>query len=129
MEATGRLLGFGLLFLILMLWGVCFLSKLYSEMLQDRANDAQDAALVDFVWQRRGETWAKLEKFEDVVQRQFEELRMSLVAHAHNAARGPAACGGKPPTPRAADAHGTTPLATPLPSSPPRAAAKVAGDP
>ena len=71
----------GLFFMIVELWSVCFLSKTYAEMLQDHANDESDSALVDFVWQRRGETWAKLEKFEDVVQRQFEELRMSLVAH------------------------------------------------
>ncbi len=54
-------------------------------MLHEKENDEADHAVVDFVWQRRGETWAKLEKFEDVVQRQFEELRMSLVAHAHHA--------------------------------------------
>ena len=82
---TARLLGTGLLSLILLLWAVCFFSKLYSEMLQDAQNDGHDAELINFVWQRRGETWAKLEKFEDVVQRQFEELRMSLVAHAHHA--------------------------------------------
>ena len=41
--------------------------------------------MVDFIWRRRGDVWAKLEKFEDVVQRQFEELRMSLVAHARHA--------------------------------------------
>jgi hypothetical protein len=83
--AAGRLLGAGLLFLIVELWSLCFLCKIYSEMLMDAENDEADAALVDFVWKRRGETWAKLEKFEDVVQRQFEELRMSLVAHAHHA--------------------------------------------
>lgn len=54
-------------------------------MLQDRANDEMDQQLINFVWQRRGEAWAKLEKFEDAVERQFEELRMSLVAHAHHA--------------------------------------------
>ena len=80
-------------------------------------------------WQRRGETWAKLEKFEDVVQRQFEELRMSLVAHAHHAHAGSARPSGRPAL-RAADADGATPLATPMPSSAsPRAAAKMGSDP
>ena len=88
----------GLFFMIVELWSVCFLSKTYAEMLQDHANDESDSALVDFVWQRRGETWAKLEKIEDVVQRQFEELRMSLVAHAHVAA-GATPTGGAPATP------------------------------
>ena len=67
------------------LWASCFFAKTYSEMLQDQENDEQDRALIKFVWQRRGETWSKLERFEDLVQRQFEELRMSLVAHAHAA--------------------------------------------
>ena len=61
------------------LWFSCFLSKMYSEKIQDRANDASDKALVDFVWHRRRELWVQLERFEDVVQRQFEELRVSLV--------------------------------------------------
>lgn len=82
---TARLSFLALLLLVCLLWGVCFLSKMYSEMLQDKANDEQDAELVNFVWRRRGETWAKLEKFEELVNRQFEELRMSLVAHAHHA--------------------------------------------
>ena len=49
----------GLFFMIVELWSVCFLSKTYAEMLQDHANDESDAALVDFVWQRRGETCAR----------------------------------------------------------------------
>lgn len=96
------MLGGGLLLLIVQLWAVCFLSKIYSEMLQDQSNDASDDALVEFVWQRRGETWAKLEKFEDVVQRQFEELRMSLVAHAHHAQAASAAQRAAASTARAA---------------------------
>ena len=84
LERTARVSALGLLLLAALLWSVCFLSKIYSEGLQDRENDETDIAIVNFVWQRRGETWAKLEKFEEVVQRQFEELRMSLVAHAHH---------------------------------------------
>ena len=84
---TSLYLGWGVGLLVAQLWSSCFLSKRYSEMLQDKENDDQDRALVNFIWQRRGETWTKLEKFEDVVQRQFEELRMSLVAHAHHTAR------------------------------------------
>ena len=48
-------------------------------------HDEDDRQLVDFIWDRRRETWLHLRRFEDVVQRQFEELRMSLVAHAHHA--------------------------------------------
>lgn len=85
LEATTRYALIVLGALVSLLWVVCLLSRVYNEMLQDGANDAMDRQMVNFVWQRRGETWAKLEKFEDVVQRQFEELRMSLVAHAHHA--------------------------------------------
>ena len=85
LDANARYALFLLGGLVGLLWVVCLLSRMYNEMLQDVANDAMDRQLVNFVWQRRGETWAKLEKFEDVVQRQFEELRMSLVAHAHHA--------------------------------------------
>ena len=46
---------------------------------QDMLNDNDDHALVDFIWERRRETWVQLRRFEDVVQRQFEELRSSLV--------------------------------------------------
>ena len=85
------------------------------EMLKDMQNDQHDAELVNFVWQRRGETWAKLEKFEDVVQRQFEELRMSLVAHAHHAQAASTApqaqrCGSASPR---TDEIAFTPQATP----------------
>ena len=89
--------------LLTQLWVSCFLARTYSELLQDAANDADDKALVNFVWERRRETWvqarappprhhcgarivrerprarAQLRRFEDVVQRQFEELRSSLV--------------------------------------------------
>ena len=100
----------------------CLLRQVYSEMLQDAANDSDDAALVDFVWQRRGETWAKLEKFEDVVQRQFEELRMSLVAHAHQplsltGAAGATPGAGSSPDRASMHAAGATPLPPP-PGSP-----------
>ena len=106
---TSLYMGSGVVLLIAQLWLSCFLSKLYAEMLQDKENDEQDHALVNFVWQRRGETWVKLEKFEDVVQRQFEELRASLVAHAHNAAK-------QIEGPRAAATIATT-LTTPPPAS------------
>ncbi|KAL1500403.1 hypothetical protein AB1Y20_013060 [Prymnesium parvum] len=79
--------------LLAQLWFSCFLSKLYSEKIQDRANDASDKALIDFVWHRRREMWVQLERFEDVVQRQFEELRVSLV-HRHSQ-------GGRPQPPMA----------------------------
>ena len=75
MERTEPYVLWGAAILMVQLWASCFMSKIYSEMLQDRENDEQDRALVNFIWQRRGETWTKLEKFEDVVQRQFEELR------------------------------------------------------
>ena len=60
------------------LWVSCFLAKTYSEYIQDEANDEDDRQLVDFIWDRRRETWLHLRRFEDVVQRQFEELRASL---------------------------------------------------
>lgn len=66
--------------LLAQLWISCLLAKSYSEMIQDRENDADDKALVNFVWSRRGETWVQLRRFEDVVQRQFEELRVSLIS-------------------------------------------------
>ena len=104
--------------LLLQLWLSSFVSKMYSERIQDRMNDLNDKELVNFVWNRRRETWvqvegctshtvvdyhvsnpshlarhadafasshhavwphSQLERFEDVVQRQFEELRVSLV--------------------------------------------------
>ncbi|EOD16286.1 hypothetical protein EMIHUDRAFT_210626 [Emiliania huxleyi CCMP1516] len=66
--------------LLIQLWISCYLARTYSETLQDLANDADDAALVQFVWARRRETWQQLRRFEDVVGRQFEELRASLVS-------------------------------------------------
>lgn len=60
-------------------WFSCLLSKTYMEMVQDQLNDNDDHALIDFIWERRRETWIQLRRFEDVVQRQFEELRSSLV--------------------------------------------------
>jgi hypothetical protein len=86
-EGVRLLLGLGLVLLAALLWAVCYLSRVYSEGLQDKQNDDTDLAIIDFIWQRRGETWERLERFEEVVQRQFEELRMSLVAHAHTSAR------------------------------------------
>ena len=54
-------------------------------------------ALVDFVWHRRRELWVQLERFEDVVQRQFEELRVSLVHRQAQGPRGtPGASSGSP---------------------------------
>lgn len=85
LERTAHLLMLLLLVLAALLWSVCFLSKLYSEGLQDKENDETNVAIIDFVWQRRRETWAKLERFEQVVQQQFEELRRSLAAHAQQA--------------------------------------------
>ena len=61
------------------LWVSCLLAKTYMEMVQDLLNDNDDRALIDFIWERRRETWVQLRRFEDVVQRQFEELRSSLV--------------------------------------------------
>jgi len=95
-QRTSQYLSYGVALLLLQLWLSCFLAKAYSEMLQDADNDEQDRALVNFVWQRRGETWAKLEKFEEVVQRQFEELRFSLVAHSNR----PTAASAATPTSR-----------------------------
>jgi len=65
--------------LLMQLWVSCLLAKTYMEMVQDLLNDNDDRALVDFIWERRRETWVQLRRFEDVVQRQFEELRSSLV--------------------------------------------------
>ena len=107
--------------LLAQLWFSCFMAKMYSEKIQDRENDASDKvcagvggwngwspdkseilripsvphlqALVDFVWHRRRELWVQLERFEDVVQRQFEELRVSLV---HRQAQGPRGLPGAP---------------------------------
>lgn len=81
----------------------CFFSKVYSNNLQDVEADEVNRGIVNFVWQRRGEIWSKLEKFEDIVQRQFEELRLSLVAHAHHAQ---SSARGHMPTPLA---HSTPP--------------------
>jgi len=83
--------------LLAQLWLSSFLAKMYSEKIQDRANDASDKALVDFVWHRRRELWVQLERFEDVVQRQFEELRVSLVHRQAQVARGPPPSGAYTP--------------------------------
>lgn len=65
--------------LLALLWATSFLGRTYSEMLQDAANDADDRALVDFVWARRRETWLQLQKFEGTVTTQFVELRSGLM--------------------------------------------------
>lgn len=65
--------------LLAQLWFTCVLSKTYMEMVQDHLNDSDDHSLIDFIWLKRRETWIQLRRFEDVVQRQFEELRSSLV--------------------------------------------------
>eukprot|EP00966_Prymnesium_polylepis_P026577 613229-Prymnesium_polylepis.1 len=68
---------------------------MYSEKIQDANNDQSDKATVDFVWHRRRELWVQLERFEDVVQRQFEELRVSLVHRQAQGARAqPMGAGG-----------------------------------
>jgi len=64
-----------MLFLLMQLWASCLLAKTYMEMVQDLLNDNDDHALVDFIWERRRETWVQLRRFEDVVQRQFEVRR------------------------------------------------------
>lgn len=64
-----------MLFLLGQLWASCLLAKTYMEMVQDLLNDNDDHALVDFIWERRRETWVQLRRFEDVVQRQFEARR------------------------------------------------------
>ena len=72
-------------FLLMQLWASCLLAKTYMEMVQDLLNDNDDRALVDFIWERRRETWVQLRRFEDVVQRQFEvqpTARRSLRTHA-----------------------------------------------
>ena len=76
--------------LLAQLWLTCLLSKTYMEMVQDHLNDSDDHSLIDFIWERRRETWIQLRRFEDVVQRQFEELRSSLVNRA-GSKRDPAA--------------------------------------
>lgn len=69
--------------LLLQLWISCFLAKMYSEKLQDSENDDKDKALIKFIWDRRVETWKQLRRFEDSVQRQFEELRGCLLSRSH----------------------------------------------
>lgn len=66
--------------LLAQLWISCFLARTFSEMVQDMQSDDDDRQLVRFIWERRRETWQQLRRFEDVVQRQFEELRASLVS-------------------------------------------------
>jgi len=66
--------------LLAQLWISCFLARTFSEMIQDMQSDEADRLLVQFIWERRRETWQQLRRFEDVVQRQFEELRASLVS-------------------------------------------------
>lgn len=78
-KSTHTMVLVALVALLTQLWMSCFLAKTYSELLQDAANDTDDKALINFVWERRRETWLQLRRFEDVVQRQFEELRSSLV--------------------------------------------------
>ena len=46
-----------MLFLLMQLWASCLLAKTYMEMVQDMLNDNDDRALVDFIWERRRETW------------------------------------------------------------------------
>mmetsp|Transcript_16442 Transcript_16442/g.33195 ORF Transcript_16442/g.33195 Transcript_16442/m.33195 type:complete len:299 (-) Transcript_16442:253-1149(-) len=84
--------------LLAQLWLTCLLSKTYMEMVQDHLNDGDDHALIDFIWERRRETWIQLRRFEDVVQRQFEELRSSLV-NRHGSKRDFAANMSVQPTP------------------------------
>jgi len=81
--------------LLAQLWFTCVLSKTYMEMVQDHLNDSDDHSLIDFIWERRRETWIQLRRFEDVVQRQFEELRSSLVAR-HGAKREPSSANMQP---------------------------------
>jgi len=66
--------------LLIQMWVSSFLTKTLSEMIQDLRNDEDDRSLVDFAWQQRRDLWKELRRFEDVVQRQFEELRSSLVS-------------------------------------------------
>ena len=92
-QRTTRHVSYAVGFLLLLLLASCFLAKAYSEKLQDKENDEQDRALVNFVWQRRRETWAKLEKFEDLVLRQFEDLQSALRSRdADTATAAAAAC-------------------------------------
>jgi len=66
--------------LLIQMWVSSFLCRTYSEMIQDMRSDDDDRALIEFAWQRRRDLWKELRRFEDVVQRQFEELRSSLVS-------------------------------------------------
>lgn len=95
-QRTTRHVSYAVGVLLLLLLASCFLAKAYSEKLQEEENDEQDRALVNFVWQRRRETWAKLEKFEDLVLRQFEDLQSALRrardADSDTAAAAAAAC-------------------------------------
>jgi len=79
-ESRTKLLLGVMVMLLTQLWVSCFLCKTYSEMVQTRRSDDNDRRLTAFVWTRRRETWTQLRRFEDVVQRQFEELRSSLVS-------------------------------------------------
>ena len=117
LRSTSQFLLGGLALMLAQLWASCFFAKTYSEMLQDQENDEQDRALIKFVWHRRGETWSKLERFEDLVLRQFEELRMSLVAHAHGAARTHDQQHRSPAVPRNAAARGLCGGAIPVPAA------------
>jgi len=78
-RSTQKAVVYMMVLLLGQLWFTCVLSKTYMEMVQDHLNDSDDHSLIDFIWERRRETWIQLRRFEDVVQRQFEELRSSLV--------------------------------------------------
>ena len=67
--------------MLLLLWAGSYFGRTLSELFQDERNDADDRALVNFVWQRRRETQTQLRQFEGQVLRQFEELREGLMSH------------------------------------------------
>ena len=75
-----------LLALLTQLWISCFLARTYSEMLADVEDDAGDRELVNFVWERRRETWLQVRP---------PSPRAILPRHARSeAGRGPRRRGG-----------------------------------
>ncbi len=99
--AASRQVLVGVLLLLGLLWGSCYLAKTYAEMVQDAENDTDDRALVAFVWQRRAEMWTQLGRFEEVVQRQLDELRSSFAGTGgrHGALNALGSAAGTEPAP------------------------------
>lgn len=72
-------LRWALALLISHMLGGCFLCKMHSmHKFQDGEADLVRRGIVRFIGQHHHETYTKLSQFESTIQRQFEELRLSL---------------------------------------------------